>query len=57
MYVLLDKFHPNFTPVFFKQACHANPVADTKYVGSSSYISRRIFLKFSDTSASKNVSL
>ena len=22
----------NFTPVFFKQACHANPGADTIYI-------------------------
>ena len=28
----------NFTPVFFKQACHANPGADKKLAGSSSYI-------------------
>ena len=30
----------NFTSVFFKQDCHANSGADTKYAGSSSYISR-----------------
>ena len=41
----------------FKQACHANPGADTKYTGSSSYISLHIALKFSITSASNNVSL
>ena len=45
------------TFVFFKQACHANPGADTKYTGSSSYISRHIFLKFSYISASNNVSV
>ena len=27
----------NFTPVFFKQASHANPGADKKLAGSSSY--------------------
>ena len=47
----------NSTPVFFKQAYHANPGADTKNIGSSSYFSRHIFLKFSYTSASNNVSL
>ena len=46
-----------FTPVFLKQACHAHPDADTKYTGSSSYLSRHIFLKFSNTYASNNVSL
>ena len=47
----------NFTPVLFRQACHANQDADTKYTGSSSYILRHIFLKFSNISASNNVSL
>ena len=47
----------NFTPVFFKQACFANPGADKKWAGSSSYILIHLFLKFSNTSASNNVSL
>ena len=44
----------NFATVFFKQACHANIGADKKWAGSSSYISRHLFLKFSKTSASNN---
>ena len=36
----------NFTPVFFKQACHANSGADKKSVGSNSYISIHLFLSF-----------
>ena len=44
------------TPVFFKQACHANPGADKRWAGSSSYISVHLFLKFSNTSASNNAS-
>ena len=47
----------NFTPVFFKQACHANPEADKKRAGSSTYISTHLFLKILNTSASNNVSL
>ena len=47
----------NSTHVVFKQACHANPGADTKYTGSGLYFSRHVFLKFSYTSASNNVSL
>ena len=43
--------------VFFKRACHANPGADKKRAGSSSYISVHLFQKFSNTSASNNVSL
>ena len=46
----------NFTPVFFEEACHANPGADKKLAGSSSYISILLFIKFSHTSASYNVS-
>ena len=30
-----------------KQACHANPDAEKKWAGSSSYISIHLFLKFS----------
>ena len=46
----------NSTLVFFKHACHANPGADKKWAGSSSYISMHLSLKFSNTSASNNVS-
>ena len=45
----------NLVPVFFKQATHANPGVDTKYTGSSSYILKPIFLKFSYTSESNSV--
>ena len=44
----------NFTFVFFKAACHANTGAVRKQAGLSSYISRHIFQKFSNTSASNN---
>ena len=44
------------TPVFLKQACHANPGAYKRWAGSSSYISIHLFLKFSNTSASNNAS-
>ena len=47
----------NLISVFFKQVYHANLGAEKKYTGSSSYISRHIFLTFSNTSASNNVSL
>ena len=55
----MSKFanNSNFTPVFFKQACHANPGADKKDTGSSSYLSLHLPLKFSKTSASNNLSL
>ena len=43
--------------VFFKAACHANPGGEINFEGSSSYILRHIFLKFSNTSANNNVSL
>ena len=46
----------NSTLVFFKHACHANPGADKKWAGSSSYISMHLSLKFSNTSASNAVS-
>ena len=45
----------SFTFVFFKHASHARPGADTKYAGSSRYMSRYIFLKFSNMSASCSV--
>ena len=47
----------NFTFVFFKAACHANLGAEIYFAGSSLYISRHIFLKFSNTSAKNKVSL
>ena len=47
----------NFTLIFFKAAFHANPGAVRKRVWSSSYISRLIFRKFSNTSANNNVLL
>ena len=47
----------NFTLVFFKAACHAYPGAERNLSGSSSYISIHTFLKFSNTSANKNVLL
>ena len=34
----------NFTLVFFKAACHANPGAERNFAGSSSYISRHIYI-------------
>ena len=46
----------NFTLVFFKAAFHVNPGADKKWAGSISYISMHLFLKFSNTSASNDVS-
>ena len=42
----------NFTSVFFKHACHANAGADT-----GTFVQVHLFLKFSNTSASNNVSL
>ena len=47
----------NFTLVLFKAAFHAKTGAVRKRAGSSSYILRHIFLKFSNTSASNNASL
>ena len=44
----------NFTLVFFKQACPANPDAGKKWAGSSLYISIHLFLKISNTSARSN---
>ena len=45
----------NFTFVFLKAACHANPGAEKRFAGSSSYILRHIFLEFSNTSANNNI--
>ena len=47
----------NLTLVFFRAACHANPGAEKNFAGSGLHILRCIFLKFSNTSANKNVSL
>ena len=47
----------NFILLFFKAAYHANSGAARKRAGSSSYISRHIFRKFSNTSANSNVLL
>ena len=47
----------NFTLVHFQAACNANRGAQRTFAGSSSYILRNIFLKFSNTSANNNVSL
>ena len=47
----------NFTLAFFKAACHSNPCAVRKQAGSSPYISRHIFGKLLNISASSNVSL
>ena len=46
----------HFTLVFFRAACHANPVTERNYAGLSSYISEHIFLKFLNTSANNKVS-
>ena len=46
----------NFALVYFKAACHANPGAESTFTGSGSHIWRKIFLKFSKTSADNNVS-
>ena len=55
--ILIPVNNSNPTSVFFKHACHANPGADKKSFGSSSYISIHLFIKFSNTSARSNVSL
>ena len=44
----------NFTFVFFKAACHANPGDERNFAGLSSYISRHMFLKFSNASTNNN---
>ena len=54
--ISLSVDNSNFTPVNFKQSCHANPGADKKWAVSSSYISIHLFLNFSNTSISNNVS-
>ena len=47
----------NFTLVFFKAACHANPRAERNFAESSLCILIKIFLKFSNTSAKNSVLL
>ena len=47
----------NFTSIFLKAACHGNLGEERKWSGSIPHISRHIFRRFSNTSASKNVSL
>ena len=47
----------NFTLVFFKQACYANPGADKKLTGSNPQTSIHLSLKISKTSANNGVSL
>ena len=44
----------NFTLVFLKTTCHANPGAERNFAGSNSKISKHIFLKFSKTSLDNN---
>ena len=46
----------NFTLVFFKDACNANPHAERQCSRSSPYISRKILRKLLNTLASNNVS-
>ena len=53
--ILVKRSH--FTLVFFKAAFHANPEAERHFAGSSAYILRYLFLKFSNTLANNNVSL
>ena len=53
--ISLSVDNSNFTPAFFKQACHANPGADKKWAGSSPYISIHLSLKFYKSSARNNV--
>ena len=44
-YILISINDSNFTPVIFKQACHADPGADKKWTGSISYISIHLHLQ------------
>ena len=55
--ISLSGNNSNFNFVFFKHASHAKPGSATKYAGSSRYMSRHIFLKFSNISASCRVSV
>ena len=47
----------NFTSVFLKADCHANPWAERNFAGSNWYVFKQIFLMFSKTPAKSNVSL
>ena len=47
----------NFTLVFFKTTCHANPGAEKKLAGSSQYISGQIFRKLVNAPVSNNIFL
>ena len=47
----------NFTLVFLQTTCHANLEAERNFRESNSYISRHIFLRFSNTSANNNALL
>ena len=55
MLISIKRSNPTF--VFFKAAYHANPGGERNFAGSTSYISRHVFLKFSNTSANNNVLL
>ena len=54
--ISLSVNNSNFTLGFFKLVFHANPGALKKWAGSSSYFSMHLSLKFSNTSASSDVS-
>ena len=47
----------NFHLVFFEAACHANPGVERNFAGSSPYILKHKFRKFSNTPDNNNVSL
>ena len=46
----------NLLLVFYKAACHANPGVVRKQAGSSSYVPRHLFRKYSNTVANNKVS-
>ena len=53
--ILISVKSYNFTLVLFRATCHGNSGAEKKFAWPSSYILRRIFLKFSNTSVNNNV--
>ena len=55
--ISLSVNNSNFTLVFFKHVIQDNPGADKKCTESSLYISRHLYLKLSNISASNIVSL
>ena len=55
--ILTSVNNSNSILVFFKNACYANPGAGRKWARSSFYITIHLFPKFSNISASNNVSL